>query len=382
MVARIVIEHLTKTFRGREGATIRALDDFNLVLEDGELVVLVGPSGSGKTTALRLIAGLDQPSSGTLSLDGAPILGISARDREVAMVFQTPALYPHMTVQENLGFGLTVRKCPRGERERRVEEIAEILGLGDCLGRLPAELSGGQSQRVALGRAIVRKPKVLLLDEPLSNLDARLRAEMRLEISRLHRRLGATVLYVTHDQSEALTLGQRVAVMRAGRLEQVDQPGNIYRRPATQFVAEFIGAHPMNLFHADLKQDQDQLVFLLRAGEPNHSGMQTMLHLPFTAHPELATFVGKPMVVGFRPEAISQRAASTPSEPGFKATLEAVETSGPETYLLFHCKAQRVLVRAGNASEPRVGDTYPLTLDTRQVHFFDPATGRAIVCAS
>ena len=245
-MAQVVIEHLTKVFAGESGEPVRAVDGLSLVVEDREFLVLVGPSGCGKTTTLRLIAGLEEPTHGTISIGGRPVTNLPPKARDVAMVFQNPALYPHMTAYDNIAFGLTLRKCPKAEIQRRVMEAAELLGLNGCLPRRPQELSGGQRQRVAIGRAIVRRPALFLFDEPLSNLDAPLRAQMREEIARLHTQLGATMIYVTHDQVEAMTLGGRVAVLQAGVLQQVGPPVELYRHPANAFVARFIGALPMN----------------------------------------------------------------------------------------------------------------------------------------
>jgi multiple sugar transport system ATP-binding protein len=245
-MARIIIEKLSKTFKGPGSDSIQAVDNVSLAVDDREFLALVGPSGCGKTTTLRLIAGLETPDRGTISIDGRIVNDLEPKERDVAMVFQTPALYPHMSVFENMAFGLKLRKCPRSEIEKRVTAAAEMLGLQDSLSRRPEELSGGQRQRVAIGRAIVRRPQIFLFDEPLSNLDAPLRTQMREEIARLHTALGATVIYVTHDQIEAMTLGQRVAVMHRGAIQQLGTPEEIYRRPANDFVAGFIGAMPMN----------------------------------------------------------------------------------------------------------------------------------------
>lgn len=241
-VARVSIENVSRVFHGPRGEGIAALSGVTLTIESGEMLAVVGPSGSGKTTLLRLIAGLEQPSEGTVKIDGQVMNGVPPKDRNVAMVFQNPALFPHLTVFENLALGLRLRHVPKPERQQRVREVAELLGLGTCLERMPAALSGGERQRVAFGRALVRRPKVFLLDEPLSQLDAPLRAQLRGEIASLQARLGATMMYVTHDQAEAMTLGQRVAVLRAGALQQVAAPNELQRRPANAFVAEFMSA--------------------------------------------------------------------------------------------------------------------------------------------
>jgi len=244
-MARVVLEAVTKRFSGSNGAAVVAVNRASLTLDDKELLALVGPSGCGKTTTLRLIAGLESPDEGAISLDGKVINGISPKDRDVAMVFQSHALYPHMTALENMAFGLRLRRVPRPECLRRVRETAELLGIADLLGRRPAALSGGESQRVALGRALVRRPQVLLLDEPLSHLDSPLRRELRRELLRLHRELGLTILLVTHDQAEALALGQRVAVMHRGAIEQIAAPAELRARPATPFVAGFLDERPI-----------------------------------------------------------------------------------------------------------------------------------------
>jgi multiple sugar transport system ATP-binding protein len=240
-MARVAIEHLTKEFKGPHGEHIRALTDASLTANSGEFLVIVGPSGCGKTTTLRIIAGLEEPTGGTVQIDGEVVNSVAPKDRDIAMVFQNGALYPHMTVFENMVFGLQARKCPRAEADQRVREAAEVLDLGGCLERKPDALSGGQRQRVALGRAMVRRPKVFLFDEPLANLDAPMRLQMRAEISRLHTRLAATMIYVTHDQVEAMALGDRIAVMRDGAIQQVAKPMTLYREPANLFVAGFIG---------------------------------------------------------------------------------------------------------------------------------------------
>src|SRR6059036_41457 len=242
-MAEVRLEHVTKRF----SEDVAALDDLTLEVADGEFLILVGPSGCGKTTALRLVAGLEKPSSGTITIGDRFVNDVTPRDRDIAMVFQNYALYPHMTVVKNLAFGLKERKTPKPEIERRVGEVSAILGLDDLLKRRPAQLSGGQRQRVAMGRALVREPKAFLLDEPLSNLDAKLRVQMRAELKRLHTRLGITTIYVTHDQVEAMTLGDRIAVMSAGRPQQIGAPQDVYDRPANLFVAGFIGSPPMNL---------------------------------------------------------------------------------------------------------------------------------------
>lgn len=259
-MASIVIENVSKVFRGRP-KSVRAVEDLSLAVADGEFLVLVGPSGCGKSTTLRLIAGLETPSSGVIRIGDRDVATVAPKDRDVAMVFQDYALYPHMTVYKNMAFGLKMRKTPRGEIDRQVRETAELLGLTDLLDRRPGQLSGGEQQRVAVGRAIVRKPNVFLFDEPLCNLDAKLRLELRAEISSLHRRLQTTVLYVTHDQQEAMALGDRIVVMNEGRAHQVDTPQQVYNHPDDRFVAEFIGAPTMNLIRGRIENDGDGVFF-------------------------------------------------------------------------------------------------------------------------
>src|SRR3954470_19357992 len=287
-MAQIELVHLSKMY----GGDVMAVRDLNLEVAEGEFVVLVGPSGCGKTTALRMIAGLEEISSGEIRIGGKVVNDLPPRDRDIAMVFQTYALYPHKTVYENLAFGLRMRKVPKEEQRRRVEEIAGVLGLGDMLQRRPAQLSGGQRQRVAMGRAIVREPKAFLMDEPLSNLDAKLRVQMRAEIARIQQALKVTTVYVTHDQVEAMTMGHRVAVMRDGELHQVDTPQRLYDAPANLFVASFVGSPPMNLFEADVDKDGARLLF-----------GPTQLDLGGRSLPELA---GRRIAVGIRPEEVRE----------------------------------------------------------------------------
>ena len=389
-VARIVVEQLTKTFTGSKGETIRALSGFSLTIDDKELVAILGPSGCGKTTLLRLIAGLEEPCSGAITIDSQPMKGVAPKDRDIAMVFQNPALYPHMTVRENIAFALRVRKCPHTETNLRVNEAAELLGLTGCLDRRPAELSGGQCQRVALGRALVRRPKLLLLDEPLSNLDVRTRTQMRQELLRLHSSLGATMLYVTHDQSEALALGSRVAVLREGELQQVAQPMEIYRHPANLFVAEFIGSPPMNLVQGQLAATGEELFLQLGTGSEVADSPPATLALGQQLPTTLSGYVGKRVIFGIRPEhlAITDSAKSAfPPEasrrlPGqTEARVEMLERIGPDAYLDLRWGTERLVARVASATNVDLGKVVPLSLDLNEAKFFDPVTGRAIPCA-
>jgi multiple sugar transport system ATP-binding protein len=382
----------------------RAVADLDLTIDDGELLVLVGPSGCGKTTALRMVAGLEDVSSGRILLGDRDVTRFPSRDRDVAMVFQSYALYPHLSVADNIGFGLRLRKVPRKEVERRVREVAGVLGLADLLDRKPRNLSGGQRQRVAMGRAIVREPQVFLMDEPLSNLDAKLRVQMRAEIARIQRRLGVTTIYVTHDQTEAMTLGDRVAVMQKGLLQQVDAPQVLYDHPVNLFVAGFIGSPAMNLLAARLDGEGDRLVLLL--------GSHTLAVDPAlaAARPGVAAYAGRPVVAGIRPEDIHD--ASAPGPPtGAELTLRAelVEAMGSDVLVHSTIDAAPVLTadaadlgqdlgtvdlarlddgtggpgspfvaRLGPRTAAREGEPIRLTVDTARLHLFDPDTGLAI----
>jgi multiple sugar transport system ATP-binding protein len=378
------VERVSKIFDG--GVT--AVDDVSLEIADGEFMVLVGPSGCGKTTLLRMIAGLEQVSSGRVILGDDDVTDRSPRERDMAMVFQNYALYPHMTVGENLGFALKLRKIAKAERARRVGEVAAKLGLDELLDRKPGELSGGQRQRVAMGRAMVREPKAFLMDEPLSNLDAKLRVSMRGELARLHDRLGVTTIYVTHDQIEAMTLGQRVAVLRDGVLQQVDTPQTLFRRPANLFVAAFIGSPSMNLVEADVGD-----------GAVRFAGHE----LPLAAGQEVPA--GR-LIVGIRPTDFAHAASADPALPHLVVRPEVVEDLGSEVHVIFPLDAPRVVAEAVQAAVPdladdegalfvddqrslftarldgdisiRTGSAVELAVNTRRMHFFDPATGDVV----
>jgi multiple sugar transport system ATP-binding protein len=396
-MAGITFDHVTKIY----GDGYPAVADLDLDVQDGEFVVLVGPSGCGKTTALRMIAGLEEISEGQIRIGERVVNNLPPGDRDIAMVFQNYALYPHMTVAENIGFALRMRKVPKPEARRRIAETARIIGLLDHLDRKPGQLSGGQRQRVAMGRAIVREPQVFLMDEPLSNLDAKLRVQMRAEISRIQRQLAVTTVYVTHDQVEAMTMGDRVAVMRKGVLQQFDAPQHLYERPVNLFVASFIGSPAMNMLEASLERDGDGLV--CRIG-------QAALNLPaedLSARPALMRHVGRPIAVGIRPEALD--------EPGrrdggrLRGRVKAVEALGPEQLAHVEIEAQPVLVedvveglvdadqaedlteiitdgarvtvvaRLDASARVRADDEIELAVDLRRLHFFDLESGEAIV---
>jgi len=382
-----------------------AVSDLDLDVADGEFMVLVGPSGCGKTTALRMVAGLEDVTEGTIEVGGRVVNDLSPRDRDMAMVFQNYALYPHMTVAENIGFSLSLKKMPKAELRRKVEEAAEILGLSEHLDRKPAQLSGGQRQRVAMGRAIVRSPAAFLMDEPLSNLDAKLRVHMRAEVARIQRRLGVATLYVTHDQVEAMTMGDRVAVMRTGRLQQCAPPREVYQFPANLFVAAFIGSPPMNLYQGEL----DAQGTTVKLGEQ-------ILDLPAELRDERLSgpYRGKPVVVGIRPEELGDAAIAS-ADGGrrrLEGTVDLVEELGSEKLVHFHIDAARLsatdALLASEDEEPetlsageigaatatagvaRVGATSRITADARvtftvdidRMHLFDPESGSSLRAAA
>ncbi len=389
-MATVEFVHVTKKF---ENGFV-AVDDFSLSLLDGELMVLVGPSGCGKSTALRILAGLEDPTEGEVRIDGRDVSSKPPQARDIAMVFQSYALYPHMTVRENIEFGLKLHHLGDEEVHRRLASASELLGLDELLDRRPKALSGGQRQRVAMGRAIVREPKVFLMDEPLSNLDAKLRVHMRSEILRLQRRLKTTMLYVTHDQVEAMTMGMRVAVMRDGALLQVGTPKEIYNRPLNAFIAGFIGSPSMNLAEATLDRDSDGRTWL-------HLGDQQLLldQSVLAAHPALQAAVGKgtKVVFGVRPEDLEDAGlVSAPPERCLESTIELVEELGSQTLVHFAVNAVAVnaeerpdlavAVPAGmtfvGTFNPRTqvlaGERARIAVDTMRLHFFDLATGASI----
>jgi len=346
-----------------------AIADATFEVTDGELLVLVGPSGCGKSTLLRMIAGLESITSGTLRIGGHVVNDVAPKDRDIAMVFQSYALYPHMTVAENLGFGLKLRGHSRDAVAARVHEAAAMLGLETLLARRPAALSGGQRQRVALGRALVRQPQVFLLDEPLSNLDAKLRMSMRVEIARLHRRLGATMVYVTHDQIEAMTLGQRIVVLRDGQVQQIDTPMALYERPANLFVATFLGSPAMNVLTGRLVR-ADGLALDLGDG----------VRLPLGAAQVDEPWLEREVTVGIRPEDLQPAAAG--SATAFAPDVEVVEPVGNEIFVNLRLGAQALVARLGPQTLPVVGAPLALELLVPKLHFFDPASGRRLDMAA
>jgi multiple sugar transport system ATP-binding protein len=365
-MAEVVLKNVVKQF----GAW-RAVDDLSIAIADKEFAVLVGPSGCGKTTALRMIAGLETVSSGEITIGGVVVNDMPPKDRDIAMVFQNYALYPHMNIRDNMGFGLRIRQLPQKEIDARVEEAADILGLRDLLDRKPKELSGGQRQRVAVGRAIVRKPKLFLFDEPLSNLDAKLRVAMRAEISKLHRRLGATIVYVTHDQVEAMTMADRIFIMNRGVLQQSGSPMEVYARPANRFVAGFIGSPAMNFIDGRLAEANGALV--VDAGS-------IRVRLPESFGPPLRGYVGKEIVFGVRPEDIAPRAAPAEAGNGLSTRADVVETLGAEIFAYLTCGEHSIVARMKAPEAPlHVGDALEVEIDMAKTHLFDPATARTLV---
>jgi multiple sugar transport system ATP-binding protein len=384
-VARIVIEHLSKFFTGPSGQNIRAVDDLCLTVEEGELLTVVGPSGCGKTTTLRLLSGLEEPSAGTIKMDGQLMNGVEPKVRDVAMVFQNPALYPHMTARENISFGLRLRKCPRVELDRRVQESAELLNLTDCLDRRPAELSGGQCQRVALGRAIVRRPKVFLFDEPLSNLDPRLRSQLRADILRLLKKLSATAVYVTHDQAEATMLGDRIAVMNSGRIQQVATPRELHCHPANVFVAGFMGAPGVNFFEGTLVPKGELLRFEEQTKAAESTFRPLIAMCPQQWMSALRSYAGKSICLGIRPENIRLLPgleSNVAPEGEIDGLVEFLEPTGGETYLHLSRSGCQLVARGTDSAPVLTGRTVRLQVDLQRAHCFDAATGNAIPCES
>ncbi|MDP9286241.1 MAG: sn-glycerol-3-phosphate ABC transporter ATP-binding protein UgpC [Actinomycetota bacterium] len=380
-MAAIELEHVTKEFAGG----VMAVDDVNLTIADGEFMVLVGPSGCGESTLLRMIAGLEEITDGTISIGDLEVTDLEPPDRDIAMVFQNYALYPHMSVRENLGFGLSVRRTPKPEIVSRVAEVATLLGLENLLDRKPAHLSGGQRQRVAMGRAIIREPKAFLMDEPLSNLDAKLRVGMRASLAQLHARLSVTTIYVTHDQTEAMTLGQRVAVMRDGHIVQVDVPQRLYQAPRDLFVAAFIGSPSMNLVEATVNADT------IAFGQ---------FRIPLDPGRRPAPGVDR-VVLGVRPEAFDDAAFAQPRQPRVAVTVEVLEELGADSHVFFRVAAPRVTFESRDASDDeatllaendslftarvdpatkgRVGAPLELAVDPASFHFFDVRTGESLL---
>jgi multiple sugar transport system ATP-binding protein len=375
-MANVTLENLVKIYPDRKGPGVRAVNGISLEVRDREFMVLVGPSGCGKSTTLRMIAGLEEASGGSIAIDGRVVNNVLPKDRDIAMVFQNYALYPHMSVFDNMAFGLKLRGIQKREIASRVGEAAAMLGLEELLERRPKALSGGQRQRVAVGRAIVRKPKVFLFDEPLSNLDAKMRVSMRTEIARLHARLGATMIYVTHDQVEAMTMGDRICVMKDGDIMQVDDPLRLYNHPANQFTACFIGSPPMNVLHGSIARQDGGLVFR----EENREQSPLVIPLDDGLSSIAARRVGSAVVLGMRPEDLRNASWDLPSpgRPVIEVSVEVVEPVGAETFLYLHTGAHSLIARVSPTQRHNAGERVRLTLDLDKAHLFDPTTGAAL----
>jgi multiple sugar transport system ATP-binding protein len=366
-MAEVRLINVSKIYPGG----VRAVDNVNLHIKDKEFLVLVGPSGCGKSTTLRMIAGLEEISEGEIYIGDRLVNDVPPKDRDIAMVFQNYALYPHMTVEENLEFGLKLRKVPKEERKRRVREAAEILDIVHLLDRKPKALSGGQRQRVAVGRAIVRQPKVFLFDEPLSNLDAKLRVQMRTEISKLHMRLQATMIYVTHDQVEAMTMGDRIVVMKDGIVQQVDDPISLYDHPCNRFVAGFIGSPPMNFMEGTIEENNG-LYF-------NEGFIRVRIPEKFSA--ALKPYVGKQVIFGIRPEDIYDPSYGTelPNKQEVSARVEVIEPMGSEIYLYLTTGKTSFVARVEPHVRAEVEQVRTLYFNMDKAHFFDAATDKSIL---
>ena len=369
-MASLSLKHIYKKYPG--GVT--AVSDFCLDIKDKEFLILVGPSGCGKSTTLRMIAGLEEISEGELFIGDRLVNDVAPKDRDIAMVFQNYALYPHMSVFENMAFGLKLRKTPKEEIKRRVEEAGKILDISHLLDRKPKALSGGQRQRVALGRAIVREPKVFLLDEPLSNLDAKLRAAMRTELTKLHKRLGTTFIYVTHDQTEAMTMASRIVVMKDGLIQQVDTPQNLYDTPVNIFVAGFIGTPQMNFINATLTKENNEVYV-------NFESCKFKLPTEKAQNEALQEYIGKEIILGVRPECIHD-------EPMYLSSLEdwttdvnvdVTELMGAETYLYLTLGETNLIARVSSRSTAKSGDVIKVAFDVSHAHIFDKETEKVIV---
>ena len=356
-MASLTLSHVRKTYANG----VVAVDDFSLDVGNREFLVLVGPSGCGKSTTLRMVAGLEEITSGTVTIDGRVVNTLPPKDRDIAMVFQNYALYPHMTVRENMAFGLRLRKTPKAEITARISDAAEVLGLSGMLDRLPKQLSGGQRQRVALGRAIVRQPKVFLFDEPLSNLDAKMRVEMREEIHRLHHRLNATILYVTHDQTEAMTLGDRIVVMENGHIRQAADPITLYNDPENRFTAGFIGTPPMNFLPVTVGADGTL------------SSPAGTVTLPLARRPNLSP--GTALLLGIRPEDMLAACSDTPVAGSLRATVDIVEQMGAEAYVHFDVGGTRMTARTSPDILLKHGDVRCIVPSLSKACLFDPTTG-------
>ncbi len=370
-MAGVLFKHMYKKYPGG----VVAVSDFNLEIKDKEFIILVGPSGCGKTTTLRMIAGLEEITEGELFIENKRVNDVAPKDRDIAMVFQNYALYPHMSVFDNMAFGLKLRKVRKEEIKRRVEEAARILDITHLLDRKPKALSGGQKQRVALGRAIVREPKVFLLDEPLSNLDAKLRATMRTELTKLHQKLQTTFIYVTHDQIEAMTMASRIVVMKDGIIQQVDTPQNLYDLPCNMFVAGFIGTPQMNFISGFLNKKGNDVYF-------EFENVSVKVPEEKANSEELKAYLGKEVIAGMRPELFHDEAIYMEkfADSQIDCYIEFTELMGAETYLYLKIGEEtNVISRVSSQTKAQAGETVKIALDTSRIHFFDPETEKVIV---
>ena len=379
-MASVSLKGIYKKYPGN----VVAVSDFNIEIKDKEFIILVGPSGCGKSTTLRMIAGLEEISDGELYIGDRLVNDIAPKDRDIAMVFQNYALYPHMTVFENMAFGLKLRKVPKDQIAKKVEEAAKILDIAHLLDRKPKALSGGQRQRVALGRAIVREPQVFLLDEPLSNLDAKLRAQMRTEISKLHKRLGTTFIYVTHDQTEAMTMADRIVVMKDGLIQQIDSPSNLYQHPVNQFVAGFIGSPQMNFIDAKLiKVDEKYVIEFGTEDTKETRGVKYTVEVPEAKADKAALepLVGKEIVMGIRPECIhdEEMFISSAKTGVIDTTVEVAEMMGAETYLYLNCVGIQMTARVSPRNNVRPQDKIKVAIDPNRIHIFEKDTEKAVI---
>lgn len=386
-MAEVTLKHIKKVYPNTEKKSkkgqkksnlmvtdegVLAVQDFNLDIKDREFIVLVGPSGCGKSTTLRMVAGLEEISGGELLIDGKRMNDVAPKGRDIAMVFQSYALYPHMTVRENMEFPLKLRKMPKDEMNKRVDEVAEILDITQYLDRKPKALSGGQRQRVAIGRAIVREPKVLLMDEPLSNLDAKLRNQMRAELIKLRQRIDTTFIYVTHDQTEAMTLGTRIVVLKDGIIQQVDTPSNLYNTPNNLFVAGFIGSPQMNLIDAEVVQSGSQVTLKMSD--------TVSITLPAEKSEKLKSYVGKTVVVGIRPEDIKddEEFVAAHADHTFEAQVKVYELLGAEVNLHYDIAQTTCTAKVNPRTTARPGDTVKFAMDIARLHVFDKETEQVI----
>ncbi|WP_172327883.1 ABC transporter ATP-binding protein [Mangrovicoccus sp. HB161399] len=368
-MASIELNSVSRIY-GSGASAVHAVKGIDLKIEDGEFMIFLGPSGCGKSTTLRMIAGLEPVSGGDLLIDGARVNDVDPAERDLAIVFQNYALYPHMTVRANMAFGLKLRGLPRSEIDTRIADVARVLSVEPLLNRRPAQLSGGQRQRVALGRALVREPRAFLLDEPLSNLDAKLRSVMRTELVKLHRKLGTTMVHVTHDQVEAMTMGTRICIMRGGEIVQVGRPQEVYRNPADTFVAGFLATPPMNLFPGRLEARGDSLVLVAEGAE---------IPVPAATAPGWGGHAGREVIIGLRPEHLAE-APEGPAPAALQLSVETVEALGPETILNLRLgrNGPEIAARLPADGDWEAGQPVTLHADTARLHLFDPATTRSI----